>query len=276
MNTNSLILTLLSLKNWGPKKVYDFVCKYEFKYDSCVAGLASSLTEEEKYMFKIELQKSKNKIQNNFNKGIKTISILDNNFPKKLYMSNEKCVFLYYIGNIDLLKEKAITIIGTRKPTEDFIKKGQIVSKCFAEAGYVIVSGLALGCDTIAHEASVLNGGKTIAVLPSPCDNIYPKTNEKLAKSIVETGGLLISEYGTGEEVSKFNYPKRDTIQSLLSNVVLIIQAEDKSGTMIATKKSLKDKKLVYAIEGNNLTLVKNYVDVYSKDDLKEIETWII
>ena len=86
----------------------------------------------------------------------------------------------------------------------------------------------------------------------------------------------MISEYSTGSTVSKYNYPKRDRIQSLLSSTILIIQASDNSGTMIATKKSIKDKKFVYAIKGNKLSLVDKYVDVYSEEDMKEIANWIM
>ena len=276
MDTNSLILTLLHLDGWGPKKIYSYVFKHDFDYEKCVQGLVSELNAESKANFKLELQKSKEILKKNYDQGINAINILDKNFPKKLYSTNDKCVFLYYKGDISLLNQKSIAIIGTRKPDAEFIEKGIEATKYFASEGYVIVSGLALGCDAVAHEACLSVGGKTIAVLPSPCDNPQPSSNKKLANNIVANGGLLISEYGTGTPVSKYNYPERDRIQSLLSSVVLIIQASDNSGTMIATKKSIKDGKLVYAIEGNNLSLVNNYIDVHSIDDLNEIKTWII
>ena len=118
--------------------------------------------------------------------------------------------------------------------------------------------------------------GKTIAVLPSDCEKIYPASNKNLAKEIVDNDGLLISEYSVGEPMNKYNFARRDRIQSLLSSVVLIIQASNESGTMIATKKSIKDGKFVYAIEGNELALVRKYVNVDSEEELKEIEAWII
>lgn len=276
MDTNSLILTLLNLNGWGPKKVYDYVHKHSFDYSKCIDGLVNELNSELKQVFKFELSKSKEKLKKNLERGVNAINILDPRFPKKLYNSNDKCVFLYYKGNIELLDQKSIAIIGTRKPEGEFINKGKIVSKYFAKEGYVIVSGLALGCDTIAHTSCLEVNGKTIAVLPSSCDNIQPSSNKKLAEEIVQKNGLLISEYGVETSFSKYNYGARDRIQSLLSSVILIIQASDNSGTMIATKKSLKDKKMVYAIEGNKLTLVNNYIDINSIDDLNEMKTWII
>lgn len=276
MDANSLILTLLNLNGWGPKKVYDYVHKHSFDYSKCVDGLVNELSTELKNAFKIELSRSKEILKKNLEQGINAINILDSKFPKKLYNTNDKCVFLYYKGNIDLLNQKSIAIIGTRKPDEEFINKGEIVSKYFAKEGYVIVSGLALGCDTIAHTSCLEVNGKTVAVLPSSIDNIQPSSNKSLAQKIIDNDGLLISEYGVGSPFSKYNYATRDRIQSLLSSVILIIQASDNSGTMIAAKKSLKDKKMVYAIEGNKLTLVNNYIDVNSMDDLNDIKTWII
>ena len=189
-----------------------------------------------------------------------------------MYLSTDKCVFLYYKGDINLLLRASISIIGTRKPNKEFIEKGIKVTSYYAKKGYVIVSGLALGCDSIAHKTCVEVGGKTIAVLPSSCDNIQPSSNKILAEQIVNSGGLLISEYSTGTTISKFNYPQRDRIQSLLSTTIIIIQASNESGTMIATKKNIKDGKLVYAIEGNDLNLVNRYVDVDSIDELEEVE----
>lgn len=275
MDTNSLILTLLHLKGWGPKKIYAYVSSYSFDYDKCVSGLVTELNDEEKILFKQELVNSKITLKKNYDLGISACNILDKEFPKKLYLSTDKCVFLFYKGDINLLSKKLISIIGTRKPNNEFIEKGIKISSYFAKKGYVIVSGLALGCDSIAHKTCVEVGGKTIAVLPSSCDNIQPSSNKALAQSIVRSGGLLISEYSAGTTISKFNYPQRDRIQSLLSSVIVIIQASDESGTMIATKKNIKDGKLVYAIKGNDLTLVTRYIDVDSIDELEEVENWI-
>lgn len=92
---------------------------------------------------------------------------------------------------------------------------------------------------------------------------------------IIENGGLLISEYSTGSTMTKFNYPQRDRIQSKLSEIILIIQANDQSGTMIATRNCLKDGKRVYAIKGNRISIVHNYVDIDSPEELEEITKWI-
>lgn len=276
MDGNSFILTLLNLQGWGPARIYKYLKKNSLNYERCVKNLVNEFNEDEKIYFKKELVKSKIKIQNNKNAGIECCNIFDSFFPEKLYNCGQKCLFLFYKGDISLLNKKSITIIGTRNPTAPFIEQGIKATKYFAEKGYVIVSGLALGCDTIAHTECLLSGGKTIAVLPSPCNNIVPYSNNELANNIVKNGGLLISEYSVGEEITKYNYAKRDRIQSLLSSVILVIQASNDSGTMIAVKKHIMDKKFAYAIAGNTLSLVNNFVDATDIEKLNEIENWIL
>ena len=276
MNTNSLILTLLNLDKWGPNKVYAYVCKHNFNYEECLASLKYELDETQKNAFKEQLVKTNDILKQNNDLNIKTINILDKNFPEKLYQGSDKCVFLFYKGNVDLLNQKCISIIGTRKPDPYFIEKGIKITKELAKKDYVIVSGLALGCDTIAHQSCLEVLGKTIAVLPSSCDNIQPTSNKKLANDILDNNGLLISEYSVGSTMSKFNFPRRDRIQSLLCSAILIIQASDTSGTMIATKKNIKDGKIVYAIKGNEISIVDHYLDVDSKEEIELFENWLV
>ena len=271
MDSNSLILTLLSLKGWGPKKIFDFVSKFKFNYHDCVAGLVYILNDNEKIEFKQQLVNSFSILKCNYEKGIKTINILDINFPEKLYSGSDKCVFLFYKGDISLLNTSSILIIGTRNPDFKFVDEGKVITQYFAKKGLTIVSGLAIGCDTIAHQSCLEVAGKTIAVLPSSCDNPQPSSNKLLAEQIIKSGGLLISEYSSGAIVSKYNYPQRDRIQSLLSSTIIIIQATDSSGTMIAAKKHIKDGKKVYAIKGNNLSLVGEYIDKLMDKELLHI-----
>ena len=272
MDTNSFVLTLLNLKGWGPTKVYNYINKYSFDYEKCRLALAEELTDKEKERFKNELLKSKNKIQNNLKLGVKCCNIFDSFFPKKLYDLDQKCIFLFYKGNIELLNKKSITIIGSRNLTEAFVEKGKMAVEYFSKKGYVIVSGLALGCDSLAHKVCLESKGMTIAVLPTSCDKIMPTSNKTLANNIVNNNGLLISEYGTDDPFNKYNFAERDRIQSLLSNTILIIEAQDSSGTMIATRKHIANNKHVFALEGNKLLLVKNYIDTQNINDLKIVE----
>ncbi len=276
MTRDELIIALLSHKGWGPKKVYSYLEKHCFDFEECINGLDLEFDEVELEELKKEAILANKTIANNNAKGIKVISLFDDLFPKKLYEGRDKCLLLYYIGNITLLNTPSIAIIGTRKISDKFSQKGEIATKYFSKKGYTVVSGLAIGSDTVAHKTCIDNNGYTIAVLPFSCDNIQPVSNKGLASAIVEKGGLLISEYSTGTQFNKRNYAQRDIIQSLLSSVVLVIQAQNDSGTTIAMKKSREDKKTVYAIKGNNLLLADEYIDVDCEADLKKIESKIV
>ncbi len=140
---------------------------------------------------------------------------------------SEQPAFLFYKGNLDLLDATSnnIAVIGLLEPdpeTEDFER--QVVAK-LVEKGVVIVSGLAFGCDSIAHRQTLDLGGKTVAILPSPLNNIMPSANQDLAAEIVASGGLLVTEYLT-EPKSRMEmngrYQERDRLQALFSNAVVL------------------------------------------------------
>lgn len=271
LTCSEFVLSLSRVKHWGPTKIADFVIRHGYDLQECINFLELELDSSELASFNDNLEFAREDLLDNELKGISFISLFDQKFPKKLCEGKEPVIYLYYIGDIDLLNSKCITIIGTRKPDESFALKGRKAAMYYAEKGLTIVSGLAIGCDTVAHRAALDANGKTIAILPSSLDNVMPKQNQDLAHEIIENGGLLISEYSINSKMNKFNFAQRDRIQSLLSDTSLVIQSSDTGGTMISVYKSLKDGKTVYAIKGNDLTFVKNYLDVESSDDLNKL-----
>lgn len=153
----------------------------------------------------------------------------DPKFPaiRGLVKDSERPVFLYYKGNLDLLasENKNITVIGLLNPEGDIeIRERRIVSE-LVKKGATIVSGLAFGCDSISHEQALDSNGTTIAVLPSPLNDIMPKKNTSLAYKIVEEGGLLITEYGetfkNQMELSS-RYKERDRLQALFCDTIIL------------------------------------------------------
>ena len=184
-------------------------------------------------------------------KGINVICVFDENFPSanvKL-KNSEKPFFFAYKGDITLLNnvDKNVAVIGVLTPTNEIVEREQKVVKSLAEKGYNIVSGLAKGCDTVAHSESVKNKTKTIAFLPSTIKNIYPKENISLANEIVKNDGLLISEYISEpkdryESVKRFI--ERDRLQALYSKAVVLISSfrkgEGDSGSRHAFEKAKK------------------------------------
>ncbi|MGM9533347.1 DNA-processing protein DprA [Intestinibacter sp.] len=165
--------------------------------------------------------------------GIKATNIFDKDFPSKLKDINDRSILIFYRGNLNCLYEKnSIAIIGTRTPTEKGEQIGEALGYYYAKEGFVIVSGLANGCDTAGHRGCLKANGKTVATLPCGLDKCYPNDNNDLADEIVENGGCLISEYKIGTNPSSKNFIERDRLQAALSLGVLVVECAIECGTM--------------------------------------------
>lgn len=164
---------------------------------------------------------------------ITVIPISSEWYPAYVRIIPDPPTLLFAKGNLDLLKEKNnLAVVGTRQPTKIGFKSAIKIAKTFAEMGYTIVSGLALGIDTAAHEGALaVKNGRTIAVLAGNLTEIYPAANKKLAMDILEHGGLWLSETPIGQPNNRGNFVKRDRIQSGLSLGVCPVQTPVKSGT---------------------------------------------
>ncbi len=209
--------------------------------------------------------------------GLSVISIFDSNFPGVTVKlkNSEKPFFFAYKGNISLLNDtrKNVAIIGLLTPTKETIEREQKIVKNLGGKGFNIASGLAKGCDTVAHSECVKNNTKAIAFLPSTIKNIYPKENVVLANTIINNGGLVISEY-INEPKNKYESVKRfierDRLQALYSKAVVLIasfrKGEGDSGSRHAFEKAKEyDKKrfvMYRESDSNDLTfgLNKDYV----------------
>ena len=221
-----------------------------------------------------DLQEVKQELEE---KGISVISIFDDNFPiaDGKVKNSEKPFFFAYKGDISLLIDidKNIAVIGVLTPTNEIVEREQKVVKNLTKKSFNIVSGLAKGCDTVAHIESVKNNAKTIAFLPSTIDKIYPKENIGLANEIINNGGLVVSEYinepkDRYERVKRFI--ERDRLQALYSKAVILIasfrKGEGDSGSRHAFEKAKKYGKKRLAMfretDVNNLIfgLNKDYV----------------
>jgi DNA processing protein len=187
---------------------------------------------------------------------IKKIGIEDKNYPKLLKKIKDPPKVLYFLGEIKE-REDCFAIVGTRRCSTYGKQVALEMAGDLAEAGLTIVSGLAPGIDTFAHRAVVEKKKRTIAVLGTGLDekSIYPKSNLKLAKKILENGGCLISEYPPGTRGTKFTFPQRNRIVSGLSLGVLVVEAKEKSGALITAEYALEQKRPVFAIPGSIYSL---------------------
>lgn len=151
---------------------------------------------------------------------------------------------------LEFLKLPRVGIVGSRRPTAYGHEVTYRFSSQLAAKGIVIVSGLAFGVDSIAHKAALEAGGLTIAVLPGGLDNIYPASHRDLAQKIVDSGGSLISEYESGQEIRKNNFIARNRIISALSEVLLVTQAAKNSGSIHTANFALEQGRSVMATPG--------------------------
>lgn len=195
---------------------------------------------------------------------IEEITIKSKEYPEKLRNIYDSPQKIYVLGNKKLLKQQGIAVVGARKATIYGKRVAYKISKELAENGINIISGLAIGIDTCAHLGAiqahnnknmnikeVSNIGKTIAVLGSGIDNIYPKENTELAREIIKSGGCIISEYPLGSKPERLHFPQRNRIMSALSDGILVVEASKASGSLITAEFALEQGKEVFSIPGD-------------------------
>lgn len=203
-----------------------------------------------------EIEKSKNiSLINKYEQyiiknKIQLINITDENYPKLLKEIYDPPITLFCKGDISLLKQEAFSIVGCRDSTSYGNLMSKEISYNLAKENILIVSGLAKGIDANAHSGALLANGKTIAVLGCGVDIPYPVENIEIYKEILKKG-LIISEYIVGTKPEARNFPARNRIISGLSKGVLVVEATQKSGSMITVDFALEQGRNVYAIPGN-------------------------
>ena len=224
--------------------------------------------------------------------NIKKLTLKSADFPEVLRHIPSPPKVLYYSGVPlnDLLKRPRVAIVGSRNVSVYGQRVTTQLAGQLAEQGVVIVSGLALGVDCLAHAAALENGGLAIAVLPGPLERIVPATNRRLARAILEKGGALVSEYAVDAHTYKQNFIARNRLMSGLAQAVLITEAAEKSGSLHTANFALQQGRDVLAVPGsifnkgsvgtNNLiktgaTPVTSYLDVMHALGFKPHKTHI-
>lgn len=255
LNACGYISTKKQLKLINEVNVENLIINFDlFKKES-----NSILNSEEinKLETNFDLNKLNGYISNLENSKIEVVTILSNSYSKLLKEIDNPPVVLYAKGDVSLLNSTCVAVVGSRRAS----RYGKDVTTQFSEAlsksGVTIVSGLADGVDTFAHTACLNAKGKTIAVLGSGVNEIYPATNTNLANKIVSDGGLIISEYKPNEKPQTYYFPVRNRIIAGLSKAVLITEATEKSGSMHTKNYALDFGREVFAVPGR-------ITDIYS------------
>jgi len=184
---------------------------------------------------------------------IKIITISDLEYPKILKEIPSAPFIIYLKGNAEILNNPAIAIVGSRNMTEYGTRVCQDLAQQLSSLGFVIVSGLAEGIDTVAHQACLENNGRTIAVLGSGIneDCIFPAHNKKLVEKIISSQGAIISEYAPSIKAQRQFFPARNRIIAGLSLGTVIIEAREKSGALITAYQALEQNREVFAVPGS-------------------------
>ncbi|HSH31478.1 MAG TPA: DNA-processing protein DprA [Candidatus Saccharimonadales bacterium] len=184
---------------------------------------------------------------------ISEISYKDAVYPDQLREISSPPQQLFTLGSLP--QGPFIAIVGTRRPTQYGRHMAYRLSSELAAAGVVIVSGLALGIDAVAHQAAVEAGGVTVAVLGCGLDAIYPSSNRTLARNILDANGTIISEYPKGTPPLRHHFPARNRIIAGLSCAVVIPEADASSGSLITANFALEQNRTVMAVPGNTTSL---------------------
>lgn len=202
-------------------------------------------------------------------------------FPRRLLEISNCPKQLYCRGNLELLNEKClVSIVGSRKASSYGLRCTRKIARQIAERNAVIVSGLALGIDAEAHRGALEVAGKTIAVLGTAIDYLYPRTNEQLALSILDNNGLIISEYPVGAPYNNYNFPLRNRIIAGLSQVTIVTEAAEKSGSLITACLAAEYNREVFAVpadidkitnSGANELIKRGASVLTSTDDILDI-----
>ncbi len=183
-------------------------------------------------------------------KDFDKVTIEDDSYPKLLREIPDPPRYLYVKGNISLLGNPSISVVGTRRASRYGKEVARDLSYRLSDLGLTVVSGLARGVDTWAHIGALDGKGKTVAVLGSGIDVIYPKENRKLYERICEEG-LIISPFEPGEKPYKWNFPKRNRVIAGISFGTVVVECPMKSGAMITARLALDYGREVFAVPGN-------------------------
>lgn len=181
--------------------------------------------------------------------GVTVITYLDQDYPVLMKETADPAWVLYAMGDITLLHTLSIAMVGTRVPTAYGRKVAQMIAEGLCDAGITVVSGLARGIDSICHDAALRRGGSTIGVLGTAIDQIYPPENASLYADMTERG-LIVSEYPSGTPSHPGLFPQRNRIIAGLTRGTVVVEADERSGSLITADAALEANRDVFAVPG--------------------------
>jgi DNA processing protein len=182
--------------------------------------------------------------------GGRIVTALDETYPPALLTLDPRPATLHVVGSDEAFALRAVAIVGTRGASGYGHSVAAEIAGDLGEAGVVVVSGLALGIDGTAHRAALESGGRTVAVLPSPLDRVYPPRHRELARRIVARGGALVTEISVGSQVGKPDFARRNRVIAGLAEAVVVVEAPDRSGALLTAAAAIAIGRELYAVPG--------------------------
>jgi len=238
------------------KQILDFYGSLETAWESPASGLVSAGLPQktvEKFIqvkAQVDLERIMDRIAS---ENILVMTWEDPNYPRRLKEINQAPPVLYIKGCINVEDDWAVAVVGTRRVTPYGRQVAAEIARFLAQNGVTVVSGLARGVDAISHQAALQSGGRTIAVLGSGVDVIYPPEHRKLAAEIARQGAI-VSDYPVGTQPDGINFPPRNRIISGLSLATVVVEAGERSGALITAEFAVEQGRDVFAVPGSILT----------------------
>jgi DNA processing protein len=206
--------------------------------------------------------------------GCQVVAYSSDDYPPQLKQIPDPPLVLYVRGDVKVLSRYALAIVGTRRPTAYGSQVAQRLARDLAQRQLVIVSGLARGIDSAAHRGALEAAGKTVAVLGSGIDVIYPRENKRLAEQVAECGAL-ISEFPPGTSPAPENFPIRNRTISGLALGVVVVEAAEYSGSLITARLALEQNREVFAVPGNITSAQSFGPNHLIKQGAKLVDEWM-
>ena len=291
MNLNTMEqywVWLGSVEGIGPKRFYQLISIYEDARavwdnvgDEQMQFLGPAVLKklkearDERYFFSLFHRMEK--------QGMRAVTRLNDAYPQLLADIYDPPTTLFVMGGAALDEDRSFSIVGSRRCTRDGQRAAREFAETLAREDVRIISGMANGIDTAAHEGALIGMGSTIAVLGCGADVIYPSENEDLYRRIINNGGAVISEYAPGAQPKPGNFPARNRIISGLSQGTMIVEGAEKSGAMITVRAAAEQNRDVFAVPGSiysplssapNRLIVEGAIPAISGWDILEHYRW--
>lgn len=223
-----------------------------------------------------DIEQSRRLITEMATQGVRVLTVLDEAYPTNLRYVYNRPPMLFVRGSLTLADDRAIAVVGTRSPSDAGLEQAKRLAAGLAESNVTVLSGLAKGIDSAAHGGALEAGGRTIAVMGTGINRIYPPGNEALAERISESGAL-VSQFWPDTPPTRFTFPMRNVVMSGMGLGTVVVEASDTSGARMQARFALEHGKQLFLVESLVLrqTWARRYADRPGTTVIKSVDELI-